>query len=85
MVKLSENQKEVIKKMKEGWNLGTTRAGGIRPILQQGELGYGGNTFGITYTTFNSLRKEGIIKFKKRGQVMNIYLLTDIGKTIDIS
>lgn len=74
--KLSAQQEEALKLMREGWQLGvdTTFSGGA--WLQKGGCGYGGESKNISLATVHALSKKGLIDVDKDGFPLRTYKLT---------
>lgn len=81
MGKLSETQREVLRLMADGWELGST--GGFEPRywLQKGGLGKGGETKDIRSTTYLSLLGLGLIEQAAHKFPFVYYRLTEKGKS----
>jgi hypothetical protein len=83
-IKLSDNQKEVIKLMREGWGLGKSNGLSTRSWLQKNGIGRGGEAKTISNNTFLSLVKKKLIAQKKYDFPTATYILTELGKTIEL-
>lgn len=79
--KLSETQREVLRLMSEGWELGST--GGFKPSwwLQEGGIGRGGKTKDVRSTTHLSLLGLGLIEQAAHKFPFTYYRLTEKGKS----
>ncbi len=86
-MKLSEKQKEAIKYMRNGYELGHRTGYGSSVWLQEGGCGRGGNTAKIIFSTFGALEDRKLIA-PKIGQSpfaqTTRYELTELGKTIQL-
>jgi len=83
MSNLSKIQKDVLKLMASGWELGST-CGGRGPYihdLQKGGQGKGGQTKKVNANTIDSLHKNKLI-ISKYGFPTSTYSLTYLGKQI---
>ena len=83
-MKLSQRQLEVLRLLKEGWELGHYFTWGtIDCWLQKNGLGFGGETKKVNLNTLHSLRNRGLITFAGRklkdSLSMSRYKLTEKG------
>ena len=83
--KLSDKQREVIKRMRTGLNLQHHRFIGYSSVVYGGTLLLAENF--VNKGTFNSLRKRELIYYVDRhenSKSTSVYSLTELGKTINI-
>jgi hypothetical protein len=86
-IKLSDKAKDVIVKMREGWQCASSiylTGNGSWFWLQKGGIGYGGESLQINGNTFNSLTSKKLIYFSGRRFPNSYYSLTELGKTIQL-
>lgn len=85
-MKLSKKQKEVVGKMKEGYDiLGyVPRAIGKTAILYKGGVSTWTNVYDVPYRTFQILLENKIVKFTEKYMGIDLYNLTELGKSIKI-
>lgn len=81
---LSAKQKEVIKLMREGWELGASKALTRRKWLQKDGIGKGGETKDVHTATFDKLYFSNLIYAPDYSFPSQKYLLTELGKTIQL-
>ncbi|MFA5306526.1 MAG: hypothetical protein WC365_03690 [Candidatus Babeliales bacterium] len=82
MVKLTDKQKEVIKLMANGWELGLDIGLTGRYWMQQGGCGRGGESKNIHANTIYFLNHKKLIKSTKREFPLEHFELTETGKEI---
>jgi len=85
-IKLSPKHKEVVRLMREGWQLAAYRAmfAIIGCRIQKGGIGSGGRGWKVNMKTIEVLCVNGIVIPGETTQVDIIYKLTKIGKTIQL-
>jgi len=84
-LKLSNKQKEVIKLMREGWEMGKgTSYFHSAARLQKGGIGCGGDVYKMSLNTFNALVDRLLIVESGRKYPSFIYTLTELGKSIEL-
>jgi hypothetical protein len=64
--KLSKAQAEVVRKMKNGWELGESTGLSSRCWLQKGGIGKGGEAQSVSHATATVLLRAGIIEYAKK-------------------
>lgn len=82
-IKLSDKQKEVIRLMREGWELAKSRTFKGRSWLQKNAIGKGGETKYLHRSTFITLYERKLIEGEYSFPTSK-FTLTEIGKTIPI-
>lgn len=75
-IKLSPSQQVVLDKMKRGWELGCSHTFGISCWLLKGEIGEGGQSEDVRYSTLEVLFKKGLIDQKGRKHGIMWFKLT---------
>ncbi len=82
---LSPFQKEIILKLRNGWQLGRyTRYSGGCWRIQKGGLGRGGETLSVKTPTAEILFESKLIEHAEGLCPVSKYQLTELGKTINI-
>ena len=74
---LSKAQQNVIEKMREGWELGSSHAWGMHCWLQRGGIGCGGESQEFAPSTLNVLFTKGLIKQKGREHGIMVFELRE--------
>lgn len=85
--KLSEKQKEAIRFMRDGYELGHSEGWSANVWLQMGGCGNGGKSAKITFGTFWAIVDRKLVEPKpNQGQFSRPtrYQLTELGKTIKL-
>ena len=81
-MRLTNKQKEIIKLMQDGWELGfDNHANNV--WIQKNGVGYGGDSVNMRMSTFKSLQSMELI-FGEYHFPVSKYHLTDLGKNIVI-
>lgn len=82
--KLSKTQKEVVRLMREGWQVG--KSVGIKPRawMQNGGIGRGGESKTLNSNTFFALLDKKLIHETAEKYSIKKYDLTDFGKSIEL-
>ncbi len=83
-MKLTTNQIEVIKLMREGWQMGHSAVMTRRTWLQKDGVGRGGESKDVNKNTFNSLVFKNLLNQDKYSFPTVTYKLTELGKTLKI-
>ncbi len=84
MKKLSETQIEIIKLMREGWQMGVSLAGSSRIWIQKDGVGRGGETKKVTSPVYNGLKERGVLECVDNDFPTAKYNLNELGKTCKI-
>jgi len=82
-INLTPSQKEVIKLMREGWELGASGSTSNH-WLQKDGVGRGGETKKINNSIAFVLREKNLIFCPEYHFPSSTYLLTELGKTIEL-
>lgn len=85
MSKLTEPQKDIIRLMKSGWQLGKSRSmfNRERAWLQYNGIGKGGESKQVNKATFEKLRDNGLIEQTDCETMHTIWELTEEGLKIN--
>ena len=78
-MKLSIIQQEVLRLMREGWELGSTSGPEPRYWLQKGGIGWSGESKEVRFSTYSSLKKKGLIEQASYKFPFVYYRLTEKG------
>lgn len=84
VVKLSKVQKDIVHLLNTGWSMGKSEGMHSRVWLQFGKVGHGGDTKKLSFATFGTLYRNGIIEVTKKDYPTSTYSLTSLGKSIDL-
>lgn len=81
MKKLSETQIEIIKLMREGWQLGVSLSMDSRYWIQKDGVGRGGETKKVTSPVYHGLKERGVLECVDNDFPTAKYNLNELGKT----
>lgn len=84
MKKLSQKQSEVIRLMREGWELGHSCKMEGRSWIQKGGIGKGGNFKNVNSNTFQAIYDRKLIVAIERSFPTHKYALTELGKNCEL-
>lgn len=85
-IKLSDAQKEVIRLMREGWELAISYGLYSGSWMQSNGIGNGGNSKDVRFNTASALIDKKLIADNGRSKKLSdkYFSLTELGKTIEI-
>lgn len=84
MRKFTEAQAEVIKLMRQHWQLGVSLDMSGRKWIQKDGIGRGGETKKVTSSTFNAINDAGLLECVDNDFPTKKYILNELGKTCEI-
>jgi hypothetical protein len=82
--KLSPAMKEVVLKMRDGWQLGKSNSYHVHCWIQKGGIGKGGESQNVNIGTWAALIDRKLIFESQHKYPSSPYELTDLGKQIDL-